>query len=298
MSVAIIINPISGGARPGAGPLRARTAMEAVERHGDTPEVFITERPGHARELAKAAAKRGVRLVLAWGGDGTLNEVASALAFGEVPLGLVPSGSGNGLARELGVSQRPAEAIAAALRASPRLMDLGELGGHLFANAAGIGFDAFIASRFNDPSNVRRGLLGYARITSRALLHYVPEDYRVSIDAGDGLSDRSARHAVLVTIANSAQFGNNARIAPAARVDDGLLDLVIMEESSRLRTVMQVPRLFNGTVGQAAGCTITRMRRATIESDRPMTYHVDGETIAGGTTLKARVHPGALWIAA
>src|SRR3954471_23824415 len=101
MSVAVIINPISGGARPGAARRRAQTARDEVERHGDAAEVFVTERQGHARQLAKAAAARGVRLVLAWGGDGTINEVASALAFQDVPLGIVPAGSGNGLAMEL-----------------------------------------------------------------------------------------------------------------------------------------------------------------------------------------------------
>ena len=123
-SVAIIINPISGGARADTAPARAQLAIDAVERHGDRPEVFITERRGHARELAGAAVNRGMRLVIAWGGDGTINEVASALAFGEVPLGIVPGGSGNGLATELHVSRRADEAIAAALRADARLIDV------------------------------------------------------------------------------------------------------------------------------------------------------------------------------
>ena len=281
------------------GAARAQVAASTIERHGDVPEVFITERPGHARELAKAAVKRGVRLVLAWGGDGTLNEVASALAFGEIPVGIVPSGSGNGLATELGVPRKPADAIAAALRASPRLIDVGDIDDHLFVNIAGIGFDAYVAARFNDPSNLRRGLLGYARISAPALLRYVPERYRVSFESGDsGSGEHHATRAVLVTIANGAQFGNNARIAPDARVDDGLLDLVVVEETSRLRMVMQVPKLFNGSAAAVAGYKMMRVRRATIESDRPMTYHVDGEPMVGGTSLRARVHPRALWIAA
>jgi len=250
----------------------------------------MTEAVGHARELAKSAIRRGARLVLAWGGDGTINEIASALAFDDVPLGIVPAGSGNGLARELGVHPRAERAIADALQAVPRPMDLGEIDGHLFANMAGIGFDAHIASRF--ATATRRGFIGYAGITARALTSYVPQHYRVTI--GDV---ETAHRAVLVTIANSAQFGNNARIAPGARVDDGELDLVVFEERSRIATLCQMPRLFNGTVARVRGCTIRRIREVTIESDAPMAYHVDGEPVAGGTRLRARVHPGALMVA-
>jgi diacylglycerol kinase (ATP) len=290
VSTVIIINPISGGVSPRGARARAQLALAVVDAHGDPVEVLMTEAVGHARELAKSAVRRGARLVMAWGGDGTISEVASALAFDEVPLGIIPAGSGNGLARELGVSLRPERAIADALQAVPRPMDLGELDGHLFANIAGIGFDAHIASRF--ATATRRGFLGYAGITARALTNYVPQRYRVTTGGVE-----TAHRAILVTIANSAQFGNNARIAPGARVDDGELDLVVMEERSRFGTLCQMPRLFNGTVARVPGCTIRRIREATIEADAPMTYHVDGEPIRGGTSLRARVHPGALMVA-
>jgi len=293
MSVAVIINPISGGARPATARSRAQIALEAIERHGDAAEVFITERPGHARQLAKAAATRGVRLVLAWGGDGTVNEVATALAFDDVPIGIVPAGSGNGLATELGIDRRPERAIAAALGAEPRLIDLGELGGRLFVNIAGIGINSYVAAQFNEAANVRRGFLSYARITGRALMSYVPAVYRIT--SPDGRVDTRA---VLVGIANGAQYGNNARIAPDARIDDGLLDLVLVEEASRLRTLRHVPKLFSGQAARVPGYSTRRIQRATIEAASPMTFHVDGEPVLGGTTLDVRVHPGALWIAA
>ena len=203
MSVAIIINPIAGGARPAVARARAQLALTVVDQHGDPAEVFVTEGVGHARDLAKAAVGRGARLVMAWGGDGTINEVASALAFDEIPLGIIPAGSGNGLARELGVHPRPERAIADALAAEPRPMDLGEIEGRLFANTAGVGFDAHIASRF--AASRRRGFLGYAGITARALADYVPLTYRITTQSGT-----VDVRAVLVTIANSAQFGNGA----------------------------------------------------------------------------------------
>src|SRR5262245_35716204 len=176
MSVAIIINPISGGARPETARHRAEIAAQVVERHGDRPEVFITERRGHARELAKAAMQRGVRLVMAWGGDGTINEVASTLAFGEIPLGIVPAGSGNGLATELGISRKAEVAIAAALKSASRLIDVGELEGRMFVNIAGVGIDAHVAHQFNAADNLRRGFVGYARLTARALRNYLPSN--------------------------------------------------------------------------------------------------------------------------
>jgi len=275
-SVAIIINPIAGGARLSAAAENARLAQAIADGFSVTAEVFVTERAGHARDLAKAAAGRGARLVMAWGGDGTINEVASALVGTDVALGIDP---------------RPRRAIADALQRTPRPIDVGEVEGRYFVNTAGVGFDAHVASRF--ASARRRGFLGYANITARALASYIPLSYRITI-AG---ATREVR-AILVTLANSAQFGNGALIAPGARVDDGELDLVVIEERSRFRTICGLPRLFNGTVSRITGCRITRLREVTIEADAPLTYHVDGEPVLGGATLRARVHPRALRVAA
>src|SRR6266516_743768 len=109
MSVAIIINPLSGGGTPATERRRAKLASDTLAKLREAGDVFVTERRGHARELAVAAAKRGARLVIAWGGDGTVNEVASSLVFGSTALGIIPAGSGNGLARELRVSRQPAQ---------------------------------------------------------------------------------------------------------------------------------------------------------------------------------------------
>jgi diacylglycerol kinase (ATP) len=290
VSTAIIVNPISGGVRRNVARARAQIARDAVDLRGEPMDVFVSEAVGHARELAAVAVKQGARLVMAWGGDGTINEVASALAFSDVALGIIPAGSGNGLARELGVDPRPGVAIAEALAAETRRMDLGEIEGRLFVNIAGVGVDAFVASRFSLAR--RRGFLGYVGLTASALVTYIPTDYRITTG---GM--RVDARAILVTIANSAQFGNGARIAPGARVDDGLLDLVVVEERWRLATLSQLPRLFNGTVERMRGCTIRRIREVIVEADQPMTYHVDGEPAVGGMRLTARVHPGALCVA-
>ena len=289
--VAVIINPVAGGMRPGTARIRAVQAAAILEQHGEAADVSITEHAGHARDLTRAAVARGARLVMAWGGDGTINEVASTLAFGEVPLGIIPAGSGNGLAAELGVHHRPELAIANAVRATPSTMDMGEIGDRLFVNLSGIGLDAHVASQFNLPANVGRGFAGYLRLGARAFLSYVPAWYTITT----GNVGRTVR-AVLVVVANSVQYGNGAKVAPGARVDDGELDLVVVEERSRFATFCRAPRLFTGSLARAGGYSIQRIREATIECSEPMVFHVDGEPIVGGTRLDARVHPGALKI--
>jgi YegS/Rv2252/BmrU family lipid kinase len=287
--IAIIINPVSGGAIAADAHRRVELAASVLRAAGEQGEVLVSERRGHARELASAAAADGARLVIAWGGDGTVNEVASAVVSSGAVLGIVPSGSGNGLARELGVRWRPDHAIVDALRGAPRTVDAGELGGRLFVSIAGVGFDAHVAACFDRDVAQRRGLSTYVRITARELWGYQPGTYRID-DAPGG------RRALLIAFANSAQFGNGARIAPAARLDDGLLDLVVFEEVSRFATFCGLPRLFNGTVGRLRGVSTRQIERATVEAERPIPFHVDGEPVQGGTRLHARVLPGALRI--
>lgn len=290
--IAIIINPLAGGMRPEAARKRAELSSAALAASGEASEVFVTEGKGHARELAASAVNRRARVVIACGGDGTVNEVASALIHSEVALGIVPSGSGNGLARELGISRRPERAIAEAIAAAPRAIDAGELGGRLFFSIAGVGFDAHVAACFDRDSSGRRGFSSYVRITALELLRYRATTYRISTKKGS-----APTRALFVTLANSSQWGNGAIIAPSARVDDGRLDLVVFEEHSRFATICAVPRVFIGGVERLRGASTQQVERALIESDAPMKFHVDGECVEGGTRLEARVHPGALQVA-
>ncbi|HVB37012.1 MAG TPA: diacylglycerol kinase family protein, partial [Vicinamibacterales bacterium] len=149
MPVAVLINPIAGRRlTPADIRDRVELATRAIRSHGEEPVVHVTGAPGEGTSRARAAVEAGARLVVAWGGDGTVNEVASGLVHGPAALGIVPAGSGNGLARELGIPRWPERALARALEAPERLIDAGELGGRLFVNVAGVGFDAWIARRF------------------------------------------------------------------------------------------------------------------------------------------------------
>jgi YegS/Rv2252/BmrU family lipid kinase len=293
MRVAVIVNPISGGPRAGGGPARLALARRVLDDLGVDGDVRMTEGAGHGATLARAAVADGASLVCAWGGDGTINEVASALARGPAALGVVPAGSGNGLARALGVPFDPARAIAHACRAPERRVDLGEIEGRLFVNVAGTGIDARVAWRYSRSTSARRGLLPYIVFGVREGLTARGQEYEITSDV------RSRRcRAALVALANSCQYGSGARIAPLACLDDGRLDLVIVEHRSPLRLAFDVRRLFDGSLHRARGVTIEQVTRVTIASDAPMPFHVDGEAHQGPATLRAHVRPGALRIRA
>ena len=289
MSVAVIINPIAGGGRDSVGA-RVDLARRAAADCGETADVTVTEARGHARALARAARANGARRIIAWGGDGTINEVAGEVAFSGLPIGIVPAGSGNGLARVLGLHQKPLAALRTALGGTPRAIDAGEIAGRLFVNLAGIGFDAHVAARFNAGSTVR-GVRGYVLQTARSLLRYQPRQYRLVTD-GQSTTVR----ALFIVVANGREFGNGMLIAPDARIDDGALEVVVVEERSRAATICRVPWLLARSIHRVPIWSSRRGSRIAIACDEPMLFHVDGETVQGGITLDARVHPGALTV--
>jgi diacylglycerol kinase (ATP) len=288
--VVVIINPISGaGRRRDLARLRAEHAAALVEQRQLNAEVFVTERPGHARELAQAARRRGATLFVAWGGDGTVNEVGSALIESEASLAIVPTGSGNGLARELGISLDPAAAFQTMFEGRSRLIDAGELDGHLFFNIAGFGLDAQVARRFAEGGLQRRGFVRYLELAAREVMSFVPLEYAVSAD-GHHLVVRP----LLIAIANARQYGNGALIAPGAELDDGKLDIVVVDNRPVWQVLMQAPKLFAGTVAQVPGVSTTRATSVAISADAALVYHVDGEPHVGGQCVSARIHSRAL----
>jgi len=230
--------------------------------------------------------------VLAWGGDGTVNEVGSALAFRDATLGIIPSGSGNGLARELRIPVNPARAIEVALGGRDCLIDAGELDGRLFFTVAGIGLDARVARRFAASGRRRRGLARYVVLTAFELCTYRPEYHTVS---ADGASLRT--RALLIAIANARQYGNGAIIAPDARLTDGLLDVVVVAARSPFKALAQAPRLFLGQIARVPDVAMRAAADIQVTSNGPVVYHVDGEPFMGGATLAARPRPGALRVA-
>src|SRR5258708_17092588 len=183
MDVFAIVNPLSGtGANPDIAAGRVALLMQHFVAAGITGTVYLTERRGHAVDLASVAIAQGARTVLAWGGDGTINEIGSVVAGTSTALGIVPAGSGNGFAAELGVPWQPADAIDVAIHGRDRMIDAGELDGRLFFNIAGIGFDAVIAEQFNARGIGNRGMGPYVRIGIRETFRYQAGTYRVTLD--------------------------------------------------------------------------------------------------------------------
>ena len=291
MKVAVIINPISGtGGHPEGARRRAELADQEIRRQQIDGEVLITQRQGHGRELTREALERGARLVIAWGGDGTVNEIGSVLAFSTAVLGIVPSGSGNGLSRELGIPFDPRAAFEVALvKGIDRVIDVGELDGRLFFNIAGIGLDARVAHRFAAGGLLRRGFWRYLEITAAELLTYRPDEHTVTVDG-----HTTRLRALLIAVANARQYGNGAVIAPNASLDDGRLDVVTVADRPLLATLLQIPRVFRGTIDRVPGVTIKTGTEIEITSGRPVVYHVDGEPFVGGAVVRARVHGQAL----
>jgi YegS/Rv2252/BmrU family lipid kinase len=289
----VIINPVSGPARRGTADQRVRLATDALDAVGLRAEILLTESEGHASELARHAVGAGAELVIAWGGDGTINEVGRAVAFSDTALGIVPAGSGNGLARELGIPFSPRKALAHALTKPARQIDAAEIEGRLFFNVAGIGLDAHVAERVSRKHHAHGGLRRYIIASSRELVSYAPVEYTIRTD-----KDTFRQTALVVVVANSRQYGYGASIAPTARLADGELDLVIIEDRGLAGNLLRMPFLMTGGLHRRPGVTIRRVKEVTVTAARPMGFHVDGEALAGGTELTARVRPGALRVRA
>lgn len=291
-SVAVIINPISGtGGRTDIARRRVERARAAIARRGFEGEVLVTTHHGHARELMRSLLAHGVSTVVAWGGDGTVNEVASEMAFRPETLAVIPSGSGNGLARELKIPMDPDRAFEVAFGGRDQIIDAGELDGRLFFNIAGIGLDARVAHRFAVDGLVRRGFRRYLEIGASELWSYKPDDHTIVTD-GESIRVRT----LLVAIANARQYGNGALIAPHARLDDGKLDVVIVGHRSPLVALLQTPLVFAGQIGRLPGVSMRTAADIEITSAHPVIYHVDGEPFVGGASIKAHVRPHALRI--
>jgi diacylglycerol kinase (ATP) len=287
MKQVFIFNPKSGRSR--------RTALilpmleHFISARDLDAELIRTEGPGHATEIARDAVSAGCLRVVAVGGDGTVNEVAQALIHTPAAMGLVPCGSGNGLALHLGLPGTPADALELAAGISGRVaeIDTGTANGLPFVNAMGLGLDADVARRFN--GLVRRGLPAYTRTALSAFLRRSTERCHVSVGRQQETMDM-----MLIAVANSDQYGNNARIAPRARVDDGVLDLVAIRPVGLFSACFLGARLFMGSIDRSH--CVRRLKGARFLIERPAAglIHTDGETHMAGACVEVVVRPRSL----
>jgi diacylglycerol kinase (ATP) len=293
-SALVVINPVSGVRRadPG-GAAEVEAARSVLGEAGFDAAVVVTTGPGHASEATRRASARPLDLVVAWGGDGTMNEVARVVAFTAVPLALVPAGSGNGLARDIGVPRDPRAALAIAGAGRPWRIDAGEVNGRLFFNVAGIGLDARIAHAFA-ASRGRRGLLGYLQIGTRELWRYRARDYAIARDG----APPSATRALIVAFANSRQYGSHGCIAPNAVLDDGRLELVVVPDLPLWQVARRVPAFFAGRLRPEHGLQMHAVGAVQVEAPGGCELHLDGEPAVGERSLTVAVRRRALTVMA
>lgn len=287
MKTCFIFNPTSGRnlRRPGLSLL----VRDFIAARSLDATFEVTEGRGHATELARAAVLAGHGVVVAVGGDGTVNEVAQGIVNTPAALALVPCGSGNGLARHLELPRSLSNALELSSGAGGRVVtiDTGTANGRPFFNAMGLGLDAEVSQRFNGLTH--RGLPAYARVAVTALREMSAQ--RCEINAG---SRSQTLDVLLVAVANSDQYGNNARIAPGARVNDGCLDLVAVKAMSLLRAVTLVPRLFLGNFDQSADVVRLTGPRFLIRRAAAGLIHTDGETHHTTRDVEVVVQPRSL----
>ena len=277
---------------PRAG-LAARRVHAVVERGRPSwrLEILATNGPRDATRLAREAARDGVELVLAVGGDGTASEVAEGLAGSSTALGIVPAGSGNGLARALGIPLDPERALRALEHGRVQRMDVGEANGRVFVNVASAGFDAAVAAAYHDrgTTGARRGVLPYALAASRLALGWRAPEIVVTSD-GEGFRGS----AVLVACMNGRQYGGGAILAPLAEVDDGSLDVVVVEAAALPQLALAAPLLFAGRIDAFSRFRTWKATRVAIECEGGIAIQRDGETDGRSSRVDVAVRAAAL----
>lgn len=275
-----IINPISGGKKKDRVP-------DLVNSHfkGDATIVF-TEGVSHANEVA-ARAIGEYDMVVAVGGDGTINEIASALVGSKTILGVVPCGSGNGLSRFLQIPMDIEDAIENLNAGDIALIDSAQANGKPFFNMAGMGFDAHISEVFSHGKH--RGFISYIKSSLREVINYKPQHYHLEIDG-----KIYERQAFMISFANSSQFGNNAHVSPQASVQDGLLDVCIIKPFPLYRFVGLVIRMFNKTANKSPFVEIIKGKHVKVKRKAKGPIHLDGEPEIAEAEVKIDILPASL----
>lgn len=273
------MNPISGTSnKAGIPELIAKTLDTSLFDY----EIKYTEHAGHAFELASEAKDEGADIVAAIGGDGTVNEVARAIVHSETALGIVPCGSGNGLARHLMLPMQLKKSIEIINHCEIHELDYGIINGHPFFCTCGMGFDAFVSMKFAEAG--KRGPITYAENILKEGLKYKPETYEIEDESG------TMRYkAFLISCANASQYGNNAYIAPQASMSDGLMDVIIMEPFDVLEAPQISIDMFNKTLDKNSKIKTFRTKKLHIHRKEPGLIHYDGDPIMEGEDIEVEI---------
>ncbi|TKG94285.1 diacylglycerol kinase family lipid kinase [Puteibacter caeruleilacunae] len=285
IKVLAIINPISGTGKK-------QKIESLLEKQLDTSRfelsICYSKYAGHCTELAKDAVKTGFHAVIAVGGDGTINEIAKALINTNVTLGIIPSGSGNGLARHLGIPMQPEKAIEWMNEAIIGEMDTISANDYQFVNVAGIGFDALVSHEFDKMNS--RGVLSYIKATIKCFVSLRQQRFKIK---SDNLQFSSV--GMLVSFANSSQFGNDAYIAPNAKINDGKMNIALLRKPHWYQVPSLLMQIFTHKVTDSPLYTEIVSDELTIEQESVL-GHIDGEPILIGKEIHLKTMPHSLKI--
>lgn len=282
-----ICNPTAGSGRGKKVGLRVRDTLLAMGREC---RLFMTEGPGHATILAEETKEQHPEMVLSVGGDGTAFEVAQGLLGSQVPLGIIPAGTGNDFVKTIGVPQDPDQALAYVLSHPAWKTDAGEINGRMFLNEIGTGFDVSVLEYAAKAKRYCRGLMPYLYGVMQTLFrfHSVPITY--SVDGGEEIT----LDAFVVGAANGRMIGGGICIAPEARADDGLLDVVVVEKVKKSKLLNRLLGLMRGKILSFPETHFYKAASVTFSAP-DMRVNVDGE-ILDVKSVSARILPGALMI--
>ena len=278
-SITFIINPISGTHSKDEMPRLIESTLDSEQFSYD---IRLTEYAGHASLIARECVAEGRNVVVAVGGDGTINEVACELIHTPTALGIIPCGSGNGLARHLCLSLEPRKALEIINACRIEEFDYGVINDLPFFCTCGMGFDAFISLKFAEAG--KRGPITYVENVLKEGLKYKPETYEIIDETGT-----SRYKAFLIACANASQYGNNAYIAPGATMKDGEMDVIIMEPFNALDAPQIAADLFMKTLGNNSKIKTFRTKSLHIRRKEPGAIHYDGDPIMTGTEIDVHI---------
>ncbi|MBK5280177.1 MAG: YegS/Rv2252/BmrU family lipid kinase [Bacteroidia bacterium] len=239
--------------------------------HIDCTIEFTRDR-GHATELAKKASSHGYEKVIAVGGDGTVNEVAQGLVHSNTVMGIIPKGSGNGLARHLRIPMNVKKSLEILSSQKTIRMDTLLINDKLAVNVAGIGFDGHVAGLFG--KNGKRGLVGYIKLVTKEFFRY--KEFPVEMIVDEKVLHR---HSFILALANSSQFGNNATVSPYASICDTLMDVCLIKKVPLSQSIGFAKKLFSNKIHTSAFVEIIKAKKVSIRFPKPMPYHIDGESM-------------------
>ena len=285
MEAVCILNPAAGR---GTAPHKWKQARNDLAGRGRTIDTLTTTGPGDAARLARQVIAQGADTIIAAGGDGTLNEIAGAAAGSEVKVALAPFGTGNDLARGLGIPRRSAEWAAGFPAFAARQLDLGMVNGRCFVNQAGFGFDARVGHKVNTGVGFLTGKPAYLAAVVSCLKDLSPVEAEIVVD-GVCINQK----VILAAFANSVFIGGGLRLAPPAIPDDEMLDLIVIGGISRLELLKAFPMLFSGSHTNHPAVSVWRGKNFSLHSDRPEYAHRDGE-IYKTDRLEVSIKPGSL----